>query len=104
MFQNNLELVSKILKQQNEDEPKKTSYKRLLSNEIPNLDDVRAGFARVTHRGKVKWILRKKWPKKIRQYVRLNCLGISLAFPISRRLDYQSIARKVFIVEPMDLK
>jgi hypothetical protein len=101
-MQNNLELVIKILKQHNEDDPKKTSYKRYLSNETPNLDDVRAGFARVTHRGKVKWIIRHKWPNKIRQYVKLNCLGIAMAFPISRRLNYESIGRSLFTIQPLE--
>ena len=65
--------------------------------EKPTLDDVRAGFARITHRGVTKWIPSRKLKKSLKRMI----LAQAMAMPIRRRLDYAGIARKIFVVEPL---
>jgi hypothetical protein len=79
----------------------KPFLKRYQAKEIPNLEDVRFGFARVDTRGYIKWIPWKKLTKKQKQLYNNSLLGAMMAFPIRRRLDYIGLARKFFVVEPM---
>lgn len=67
----------------------------------PDLDDVRIGFARVTSRGKIVWIPRHKLKKKQRIILYYANLAQAMINPIRRRLNYQSIGRKVFSIEEM---
>jgi hypothetical protein len=79
----------------------KPFLKRYRNKEIPNLDDVRFGFARVNTRGYIKWIPWKKLTKKQKQLHNSDLIGAMMAFPLMRRLDYAGIARKIFTIEPM---
>jgi hypothetical protein len=76
---------------------KTSSAARRYQNEKPTFDDFRAGFAKITHRGVVKWIPSHKLKKSLRRML----LAQAMVMPLRRRIDYAGIARKIFIVEPL---
>jgi hypothetical protein len=68
--------------------------------EVPNLDDVRFGLARVNTRGFIKWIHWRKLTKKQRKLFDNSLLKV-MAFPLMRRMNYAEIASKLITIEPM---
>jgi len=97
-FVNSFGGTDKIISLFNEDNLIKRSLVRYCF-ESADLDDVRAGLARVNSRGKIKWILVNKIkPVSLRNRVKAGLF----AAPLRRRLNYSEVARNLIVIQPLE--